>query len=347
MVALVTARAPAWADGIAVSGAEMRASVGGSIYSTAGFVRGLTCVQIPTPAMQVRLAAGMCVISDGQNGYLPLELAATTDLDVTAASLTLPRIDSVIAEFVDNGASSLYRFRVVAGTPNASPVQPTLPYADQATGKCLRLYNIAVAAAAANIVTANISVQFGSAQLAGVTGRVLNVASDGGRPSSPGGSERIWRTDKLCFEVWTGSAWVEDYVSTVGPAWKTWTPTWSGSTTNPVLNNGSMTGRYMKVGRAVHYVINLTMGSTTTYGSGAYGWTLPVAPAFDSTGNAVLVDVSAALRYSATAWITPAAGVFRVISPADAGNVGIAGTVPFTFANTDQIIISGVYEAAS
>ena len=110
--------------------------------------------------------------------------ASQTDLDIGASSPTLPRIDSVIAEFVDNGGRSLYRIRVVAGTPNASPVQPTLPYADQPTGKTLRLYNVAVAALATTIVDANISKQASLAYLAS-SGRLQNVSSDGGRPSSP------------------------------------------------------------------------------------------------------------------------------------------------------------------
>ena len=207
MASTVTTRAPAWADGVAVSGAEMRAAILGGIWANAGIVRGLVVVQIPTPAMKVRVPAGICVVSDGQNGYIPLELAAQTDLDIGASSPTLPRIDSVIAEFVDNGGSSLYRIRVVAGTPNASPVQPTLPYADQPTGKTLRLYNVAVAALATTIVDANISKQASLAYLAS-SGRLQNVSSDGGRPSSPATSETIWRTDKTDTEIYTGSTWV-------------------------------------------------------------------------------------------------------------------------------------------
>jgi hypothetical protein len=346
----VTARAPAWADGVAVSGAEMRAAIGGSIYSSAGFVRGLVATQIPTPAMQVRLTAGMSVIADGQNGYLPIELAAQTDLDVTASSPTLPRIDSLIAEFVDNGASSLYRYRVVAGTPNASPVQPTLPYADQPTGKCLRLYNIAVAAAATSIVTANISVQFGLAQLAAVTGRVSNVASDGGRPSSPGTSERIWRTDKLCYETWTGSAWVEDYVSTVGPAWKTYTPTWTSTGTAPSLGNGTAVGHYMKIGRTVHVAAEVILGSTSTVGTGTYRFSLPF--------NAVtLPEQFVLMRYydssAATAYVGQGAlssGTYflpQQIASVAGALVTMSATSPVVPAQSDQYMFCGTYEATS
>lgn len=207
MATTVTTRAPAWADGVQVSGAEMRAAILGGVWANAGIIRGLFVVQIPTPAMKVRVPAGICVVSDGQNGYVPLELAAQTDLDIGASSPTLPRIDSVIAEFVDNGGSSLYRIRVVAGTPNASPVAPTLPYADQPTGKTLRLFNVAVAALATTIVQANISQSAALAYLAS-SGRLQNVSSDGGRPALAMVSETIWRTDKLDTEIWTGSAWI-------------------------------------------------------------------------------------------------------------------------------------------
>lgn len=206
MASTVTARAPAWADGVAVSGAEMRAAVTGTLWTGAGIVRGLATVQIPTPAMKVRVPAGLCMVSDGQNGFIPLELAAQTDLDVGASSPTLPRIDSLIAEFVDNGASSLYRFRIVAGTPNASPVQPTLPYSDEPTGKTLRLYNIAVAALATTIVDANISKQATTTQLTSY-GRLQYVTSDGGRPVTSTPSETIWRSDKSDTEYWDGAAW--------------------------------------------------------------------------------------------------------------------------------------------
>lgn len=159
----VSARAPAWVDGVQVSGAEMRAAILPGVYSGAGVVRGLQVVQIPTPAMQIRVPAGLSIVDDGQNGYLPLELAAQTDLDIAASSLTNPRIDSLIAEFVDDGGSSLYRYRILTGTPTGSPVAPSLPPADQPTAKTLRLRNIAVAASATTITNANISLVAGSA----------------------------------------------------------------------------------------------------------------------------------------------------------------------------------------
>lgn len=206
MASSVTTRNAAWIDGIAVSGAEMRAAVLGSVFANAGLVRGLRPVQIPTPAMKIRVPAGVCLVADGQNGYLPLELAAQTDLDITTSSPTLPRIDSLVAEWTDAGGSSVQRLRVLTGTAAASPSAPSLPPSDNLTAKTLRIANVAVAAAASTIVNANITLQTGVALLLGAN-RFPNVASDGGRPASPEIGEAYWRTDNKYIELWSGAVW--------------------------------------------------------------------------------------------------------------------------------------------
>jgi hypothetical protein len=61
----------------------------------------------------------------------------------------------------------------------------------------------------------------------------------------------------------------------------TYTPVWSSNGTAPVLGNGTLTGKYSTVGNMVFVTINGVMGSTTTYGTGNYTWTLPVASASD------------------------------------------------------------------
>jgi len=78
----------------------------------------------------------------------------TTNIAVTAAHASLPRIDTVVARVQDSaysGAVNSFTLEVVAGTPNASPVAPTLP------ANSLQLADIAVAASATQIVSANIT----------------------------------------------------------------------------------------------------------------------------------------------------------------------------------------------
>lgn len=60
-------------------------------------------------------------------------------------------------------------------------------------------------------------------------------------------------------------------------AWTSYTPTWSSTGTAVALGNGTIVGYYSKVGRLVTVKISLDTGSTTTYGTGNYTFTLPLA----------------------------------------------------------------------
>lgn len=146
MATSVTARHPAWLDGVTVSGAEMRAEILGAVIPYAGIVRGLALSSLPTPDMKVRVPAGLAMVSDGQNGYIPIANASQVDLDIGASSATQTRYDAVVAEVVDNGdATSIYRIRVIAGTPSSgTPVPPSMPPSDQPTAKTLILGTVFV-----------------------------------------------------------------------------------------------------------------------------------------------------------------------------------------------------------
>ena len=61
----------------------------------------------------------------------------------------------------------------------------------------------------------------------------------------------------------------------VGGAWTSYTPTWTASS-NPSIGNGTITGRYIQVGKMVHVWIRVVGGSSTTFGSGTYAWSMPV-----------------------------------------------------------------------
>jgi len=100
------------------------------------------------------------------------------------------------------------------------------------------------------------------------------AARDAAIPAPLAGMECVTGTGAALVKwLYFNAAWLD---ITVGP-WKTYTPAWTAATTNPVLGNGTLTGQYLQVGKTVHYRIVLTMGSTTTYGSGYYQLSLPVA----------------------------------------------------------------------
>ena len=83
----------------------------------------------------------------------------------------------------------------------------------------------------------------------------------------------------------------------VQATWDIYVPTVTG-TTNPSIGNGVLTGRYLRLGKTIICTIVMQMGSTTTYGSGTWTITLPVASVWASQtdvsmGSAHLFDTSA------------------------------------------------------
>lgn len=57
--------------------------------------------------------------------------------------------------------------------------------------------------------------------------------------------------------------------------WQSYAVTWNAVGTAPVLNNGTLEGRYFKIGRTVWFNIILTIGSGTTCGTSLWYWNLP------------------------------------------------------------------------
>lgn len=141
---------------------------------------------------------------------------------------------------------------------------------------------------------------------------------------------------------------IRDQFNALGDAWASYSPAWTASTTNPVIGNGTLNGFYREIGKTIDYRIELTVGSTTTFGSGSYRMSLPTAARAAITslaqpmGNAGLGDTSASARYLRTAVYLTTTTVFL----ADEAGTAWTPTVPFTLANGDFVIIYGTYEAA-
>lgn len=141
---------------------------------------------------------------------------------------------------------------------------------------------------------------------------------------------------------------LRDNMKAIGDPWTAFTPVWSCATTAPVLGNGTLVGAYAQAGKLTHFRFLLTAGSTTTFGTGQWRMTLPVAPTnqrwtFQGDGSigagAYLVrgiwDNSTSLLTLATPGTT-AGGADRVV------NV----TSPAAWGSGHTLSMSGVYEAA-
>lgn len=126
-----------------------------------------------------------------------------------------------------------------------------------------------------------------------------------------------------------------------------YTPVWSASGTAVSLGNGTITGQYMQTGCMVWVKIVLTMGSSTTYGTNFWRFTLPVTPELNECIPGFATDTSAAIRVPMVARIIAASTSgdnMRIACNTTSGGAGPAQ--PFTWASTDVLILSGSYKAA-
>lgn len=152
----------------------------------------------------------------------------------------------------------------------------------------------------------------------------------------------------------SGQATITIPGSSLPGAWTSYTPTWTGSTTNPTIGNGTLAGAYIEIGKTVHFRINLTVGSTTSVGSGTWRFSFPVTPHVDVAGFALggYGEDAAVIGYVISAGLRVAgASTFSLLmhvptsSSMGASNI-VSHNLPHAWGNGDFLRFSGTYEAA-
>lgn len=158
----------------------------------------------------------------------------------------------------------------------------------------------------------------------------------------------ILQTGDVIEFVYDGSEWLEcgrDMTDT----YQAYTPTWSSTGTQPVLGNGTLTARYCQQGKMITSWGILTMGSTTTYGTGAYLMTFPVVPTQSRlVGTADMAHAGARhMTICEPQGGAAGAGSFAFVYPntwpAGAGN-NVGQTTPWTWATGDLLMWNLSYE---
>jgi collagen type VII alpha len=133
-------------------------------------------------------------------------------------------------------------------------------------------------------------------------------------------------------------------------AWTAYTPSWTTDGTQPVLNNGTLVGRYKQIGKTAFVNVKLIVGSTTNTGTGRWQFTLPVN-AYDANAAilpAVFLDDGIGW-YQGTAYTTYAGSTSYIVPVWDKGPTGSAAigpTTPFTWGIADTLQFGGSYESA-
>ena len=127
-------------------------------------------------------------------------------------------------------------------------------------------------------------------------------------------------------------------------AWTTWTPSLTGITTG----NGTVTAKYLQIGKMVQFRFKFLLGSTSAISASPI-ITLPVTQAtgshltapviFEDTGSAINLGVSQILSNNIYLYAVNSSTTYAQFA-------FVSATVPFTWATNDSIIVNGTYEAA-
>jgi hypothetical protein len=178
------------------------------------------------------------------------------------------------------------------------------------------------------------------------------LITEGTEPSAPAaGKQRLYIDSTTHHLMRTNSSGTETDIEAASGstgAWTTYTPTWTAPSVNPAIGNGTLQGAYLIVGKTYHFRINVIMGSTTTFGTGRWDFGLGgsvTSVAVAQTVSCYLFDNSATVARGVAAWVPGSAAVARPVGHDGTIN-GISSTVPWTWATSDQVIITGVIEIA-
>lgn len=121
-----------------------------------------------------------------------------------------------------------------------------------------------------------------------------------------------------------------------------YTPSWTAASVNPSLGNGTLVGLASKRGRVVTVTIQLTIGSTTTFGTGLYYFSLPYIPSttLSQVGSVHRIDSGTTNVIGACRTLPDGTARMQLYANASTAD---GPTVPFTWANGDSIVATLTY----
>ncbi|MFC8277178.1 hypothetical protein ACFUJR_32540 [Streptomyces sp. NPDC057271] len=147
------------------------------------------------------------------------------------------------------------------------------------------------------------------------------------------------------------NAEIRDQWNDVIAPWVAYTPTWGSSGTAPALGNGGIVGWYKLVGKTCTALWEITFGTTTTFGTGTYTWSMPFT-AKNPSGSTSTLNYLGSARGHGAQWYAGVVGVARGTSLAriysHTDTTEWSPTVPVTWTASSTRYISGevTYEIA-
>lgn len=130
-----------------------------------------------------------------------------------------------------------------------------------------------------------------------------------------------------------------------------YTLSWTAATTNPSIGNAVVASRYSLIGKICTVVVSIAFGSTTTYGSGGWRFSLPLSAkntaGINYFGVAHLRNTGIS-NHERIAQIAPSVSQtdIRLFIQMDdnTNNFNLDATYPFTWGNGDFIGFQITYE---
>ncbi|MDH6709741.1 hypothetical protein P3T27_006490 [Kitasatospora sp. MAA19] len=343
---------PLWLPSISYDETELRKmdsplvmADGTALGSRPGIRPGDPGLTVTLSGTTVNISTGVATLYRPGQGVYRAFLAATSPGTLTAANASFSRIDLVYLRVWDTAvdSSGLRRADAVllTGTASATPVVPT----PGATEIYIPLATITVPSTGAG-GTGAATVSTAVRQITVAPGGILPVSSptDIASAGSYVGQARF-NTTRLVPEYWTGTAW------TGQGDWSSFTPTWTASTINPILGNGTLTSRWTRVGRQITWIGLMSAGSTTNGGNGVWAMSLPTP----SAANGVVTVGSANYfnqgdnDYVGVCQINSASSVltFSVKTASSSSSYGnVSNSAPVAAGSTSNLRWTIVYEAA-
>ncbi|MDX3235646.1 hypothetical protein PV392_08095 [Streptomyces sp. ME03-5709C] len=144
------------------------------------------------------------------------------------------------------------------------------------------------------------------------------------------------------------------------PIWGPWTPAWTTSTSAhlPTYGDAVVDCKYAQTGDAVLFEMEITFGATTNFNGGTtsdnwrFSLPVPAAEAQLIAGMGEIQDGTSAERWPVRARLTSTTFMEVELSGRNYNNTAgnssglIDAVTPFTWANTDRILLHGHYQAA-
>ena len=140
----------------------------------------------------------------------------------------------------------------------------------------------------------------------------------------------------------TNVPWVHGPLSMDFGSKTSYTPNWTSDGTAPAIGNGTIAGHYAQFNDLVMVRIQVEFGSTTTFGTGEWSFSLPtnlgITGAVRQACSWMAIDISAFARYGGAAELS-GSQVYRLVY----NNQRMTPTVPFTWASGDILFLTGTY----